>query len=173
MASQKTVLITGCSAGGIGAALALALAKRGHRVFATARDPSKISAELASLSVVHTLALDVTSAASVRAAAEAVGTITEELGIRGLDVLVNNAGVGYVRPLLDVDVAHAQQLFDTNLWGGLRMVQAFSDLLILRRGRIVNVSSVGAFVNTPWIGRPPLLSSSCAVCRLTSSFSPS
>ena len=154
MAVQKTVLITGCSAGGIGAALALSLAKRGHRVFATARDPSKIPAELASLSVVHTLALDVTSAASVRAAAEAVGAITEEtLGTKGLDVLVNNAGVGYVRPLLDVDVARAQQLFDTNLWGGLRVIQAFSDLLIARRGRIVNVSSVGAFVNTPWIGR--------------------
>jgi NAD(P)-dependent dehydrogenase (short-subunit alcohol dehydrogenase family) len=153
MPAAKTVLITGCSAHGIGAAIALSLARRGHRVFATARDPSKIPSELSELSVVTTLALDVTSASSVASAVAAVEAATGEAGgPGGLDVLVNNAGLGYTMPLLDVDLDRAESLFRTNLWGVLRMVQGFSDLLIARRGRVVNISSLGAFVNTPWIG---------------------
>ncbi|KAK4236590.1 hypothetical protein C8A03DRAFT_35489 [Achaetomium macrosporum] len=144
---KKTILITGCSAGGIGAATALELAKQGHHVYATARNTSKIPAELSGLPNVTTLELDVASDASVSEAAKAVA----ENG-KGLDVLVNNAGYGYTMPLLDVDIAHAQRLHDTNLWGVLRCIQAFSDLLIASKGRIVNISSVGAVVNTPWIG---------------------
>lgn len=145
---KKTVLVTGCSAGGIGAAIALALAKQGHHVFATARNTSKIPAELSGLPNVTTLQLDVTSAASVGEAAKAV----TDSG-RGLDVLVNNAGAGMRLPLLDVDVARAQQVYDTNLWGPVRCIQAFADLLIASQGRVVNISSVGAVVNTPWLSR--------------------
>jgi short-subunit dehydrogenase len=46
----KTILITGCSANSIGAALALSLAKRGHHIFATARSPAKIPSPLTTLS---------------------------------------------------------------------------------------------------------------------------
>lgn len=148
--STKSILVTGCSAGGIGDALALALAKRGHHVFATARTPSKVPEVLSSLSTVTVLRLDVLSADSV---AEAVKAVTESG--RGLDILVNNAGCGYAQPVLDMDIAKAQHLFDTNLWGPIRMIQAFADLLIASRGRIINVSSVGAIVNTPWICESP------------------
>jgi NAD(P)-dependent dehydrogenase (short-subunit alcohol dehydrogenase family) len=147
--SKKTILVTGCSAGGIGAAVARELAGHGHHVFATARTVAKIPAELAGLPNVTTLQLDVSSDESVKEAAKAVA----EKG--GLDVLVNNAGCGYTMPLLDVDIAHAQRLHDTNVWGALRTIQAFSDLLIANQGRIVNISSVGAVVNTPWIGKIP------------------
>ncbi|KAL2126653.1 hypothetical protein VTI74DRAFT_474 [Chaetomium olivicolor] len=147
--SKKTILVTGCSAGGIGAAVAHELAKHGHYVYATARTTSKIPAELSGLPNVTTLQLDVASDDSVREAARAV---SENSAARGLDVLVNNAGYGYTMPLLDVDIAHAQRLYDTNLWGPLRTIQAFSDLLIASQGRVVNISSVGAAVNTPWIG---------------------
>jgi NAD(P)-dependent dehydrogenase (short-subunit alcohol dehydrogenase family) len=147
-ASKKTVLVTGCSAGGIGAALALVLAKHGHHVYATARNTSKIPTELSGLPNVTTLQLDVSSSASVNGAAQVVA----ENG-KGLDVLVNNAGFGLTMPLLDVDVAQAQQLYDTNVWGALRTIQAFSGLLIASKGRVVNISSVGAVVNTPWIGK--------------------
>lgn len=145
---KKTILVTGCSAGGIGAAVARELARHSsnHHVFATARTASKIPAELSELPNVTVLQLDVTSDESVRAAAKAVA----DRGA-GLDVLVNNAGQGYTMPLLDVDVAHAQRLHDINVWGVVRTIQAFADLLIERQGRIVNVSSVGAVVNTPWI----------------------
>lgn len=144
--SSKTVLITGCSAGGIGAALALTLANKGHHIYATARDTAKIPGALAHLSNVTLLPLDVTDGASVALAAQRV-----EAAGRGLDVLVNNAGGGYARPVLDMDIARAQRLHDINLWGPVRTVQAFSGLLIAGRGRIVNVSTVGAIVHTPWI----------------------
>ncbi|ROV95992.1 hypothetical protein VMCG_07958 [Cytospora schulzeri] len=150
MATEKTILITGCSENGIGAALAqaLALAPAGYTVFATARNPSKIPSTLTSLANVKVLTLDVTSASSVADAVKAV-----EVGGGGrLDVLVNNSGVGYTIPLLDVDVDKAKEVYDINLWGVVRMVQAFAGLLIKSKGRVVNVSSVGAVVNTPWIG---------------------
>ena len=88
MSPRKTVLITGCSTGGIGSALALSFLKRGCRVFATARDPAKV-AHLKEVGIMA-LNLDVTSAASISAAAKAVEA---EMG-GALDVLVNNAGIG-------------------------------------------------------------------------------
>ncbi len=88
LGTGKTVFITGCSAGGIGDALAREFQARGHVVFASARSLDSMS-ELAALAGVHTLAVDVTSDESVAAAAAAVAEAT---GGR-LDVLVNNAGV--------------------------------------------------------------------------------
>ncbi len=153
MSARKTILVTGCSAGGIGAAVARELAQLGHHVYATARTASKIPTELSELPNVTVLQLDVTSDESVRAAAKAVADHGASTGTgAGLDVLVNNAGHGYTMPILDVDVAHAQRLHDTNVWGVVRTIQAFADLLIANQGRVVNMSSVGAVVNTPWIG---------------------
>lgn len=150
MATKKTILITGCSANGIGAALAHELAQAGHTVFATARNPTKIPSTLTSLVNVKALTLDVTLASSV---ADAVKAVEGEDSEGRLDVLVNNAGAGYTVPLLDADVEQAKALFDINLWGAVRMTQAFSGLLIKSEGRVVNVNSVGAVVNTPWIGK--------------------
>ncbi|KAI0181297.1 oxidoreductase [Hypoxylon sp. FL1284] len=146
MHSQKSILVTGCSANGIGAAIALELARQGHQVFATARDPAKVSEALGSLASVTVLPLDVADAASVAAAAQAV------VDARcGLDVLVNNAGTEYVQPVLDVDIAAAQRLFDVNFWGPVRTIQAFAPLLIASRGRVVNVTSTASVINSPWI----------------------
>ncbi|KAJ3577845.1 hypothetical protein NPX13_g2719 [Xylaria arbuscula] len=142
----RTVLVTGCSAGGIGAAIALALSKRSHHVFVTARTVYKIPSDLSGLANVSVLPLDVTSSESVAEAAQAVSASGH-----GLDVLINNAGAGYAMPVLDVDITKAQKLYDVNVWGPIRMVQGFSDLLIASRGRIVNMSTVGAILNTPWI----------------------
>ncbi|KAL4883139.1 hypothetical protein BJY04DRAFT_226628 [Aspergillus karnatakaensis] len=143
----KTILITGCSAKSIGSALAMALAQRGHHIFATARSPEKIPNTLTSLDNVTPLQLDVTSPTSVSDAVKAV-----QESSRGLDILVNNAGIGYTMPLLDAKLDEARNVYETNVWGVLRVVQGFSDLLIAARGKIVNVSTVGAVVNTPWIG---------------------
>lgn len=145
--SPKTVLVTGCSGGGIGAAIALELTKRGHYVFATARTVSKIPAKLSEASNVTVLPLDVTSPPSI---AEAVQAVTASG--RPLDVLFNNAGAGYTMPMLDVDVDKAKQVYEVNVWGVVRTVQAFAGLLIKTRGRVVNLSTCGAAVNTPWIG---------------------
>lgn len=142
----QSALVTGCSVGGIGAALALALAKRGVHVFATARNTSKISQEPSNLSNVTVLQLDVLSASSVADTAKLVGDSGH-----GLDVLINNAGAGYAQPVLDIDIDKAQRVYDLNVWGPIRTVQAFASHLIARRGRIVNISTVGSIVNTPWI----------------------
>lgn len=145
--ATKTILVTGCSAGGIGAAIASALAAHHHHVLASARDPSKIPESLSRLSNVTVLPLDVCDGASISEAVKVVAALG-----RGLDVLVNNAGAGYATPVLDIDVERAQRLYDTNVWGPVRTIQAFSQLLIASRGRVVNISTCGAVVNTPWIG---------------------
>ncbi|KAI0172926.1 NAD(P)-binding protein [Hypoxylon sp. FL1284] len=144
--SSKSILVTGCSTGGIGAAIALNLARGGHNVFATARNTSKIPEDLAGLPNAAVIELDIASEPSVTEAARLVA----ESG-RGLDVLVNNAGAGYGMPILDMDVEKARRIYDTNVWGPVRCVQAFSDLLIKSRGRIVNISTIGAVFHMPWI----------------------
>lgn len=142
----KTVLITGCSAGGIGASLAHSLAKRDHHVFVTARNVSKIADDLSSLPNVTTLALDITSKESIAEAADAV----KKSG-RGLDILINNAGGGYAMPILDIDVDKAKDLYELNVWAQIRMIQGFADQIIERRGRIVNISTCAVPMHTPWI----------------------
>jgi NAD(P)-dependent dehydrogenase (short-subunit alcohol dehydrogenase family) len=142
----KSILVTGCSAGGLGEAIALALAKGNHHVFATARTPSKIPDELSRLDNVTVLALDVTQPSSIAAAVQAVIAAG-----KGLDILINNAGVGYTLPVLDVNIDTAKAVYETNVWGVLRTVQAFADLLIASRGRVVIMSSVGPLVHTPWM----------------------
>jgi 1-acylglycerone phosphate reductase len=159
--TSKTVLITGCSAGGIGHALVLAFQRRGFTVFATARSVIKM-ADIKTLPNVHVLALDVTSPESIAAAVKEV-----EARTRGkLDVLVNNAGGQYVMPLLDVDLEVGKSIFEVNYWSVLRMCQAFADMLIAARGTIVNVGSAAGVIPLPFQGmsqRAPFGISSCSV----------
>nr|POE77555.1 short-chain dehydrogenase cctt [Quercus suber] len=93
MSPPKTVLITGCSPGGIGHALAREFHSQGLRVFATARNSSSIS-DLAALGI-ETLSLEVTSATSISALAAEVSSRTNG----ALDILVNNAGRNYTVPV--------------------------------------------------------------------------
>jgi NAD(P)-dependent dehydrogenase (short-subunit alcohol dehydrogenase family) len=127
--TMTRALITGCSTG-IGRATAVELTKRGHEVVATARRPEVLD----DLDVTMRLQLDVTSEASVAAAVAAAGEI---------DILVNNAGIGVGGPVECVPIASAQEMFDTNLWGAARMVQAIAPGMRDRsRGWIVNVTSL-------------------------------
>lgn len=126
----------------------MAFQKRGHRVFAGIRNPSKAS-DITSLPNVTILSLDVTSKDSIQ---KAVDTIKTETNGRGLDTLINNAGHGFVGPLLEVDLTAGRELFEVNFWGLLSVTQAFAPLLIQAHGTIVNISSTGAIVHTPWLG---------------------
>src|SRR5689334_19116704 len=114
----KSVLITGCSAGGIGGGLAEAFHENGYYVFATARTPSKISQSLAEASNVTVLTLDVLSSESIAAAVESVTRVTGGK----LDVLVNNSGRLMVMPALDTSIEEGKRLFDTNYWAVLAMI---------------------------------------------------
>ncbi|KAK9244588.1 short-chain dehydrogenase [Lipomyces tetrasporus] len=142
---RKSVLITGCSAGGIGAALAEVFHEKGYHVFATVRNPSKISETLSGVANITILTLDVLSSESIAAAVESV---KRETGSR-LDVLVNNSGGGSFVPALDASVEEAKKLFDLNFWAPLAMLQAFAPLLINAKGCIVNNSSANAYVPMP------------------------
>ncbi|KAL1409439.1 hypothetical protein Q8F55_003422 [Vanrija albida] len=119
----RVALITGCSEpSSLGAHLALELKRRGFRVFATARRLATM--EHLRAEGLDTFELDVVSAESIAAAAAHVAA---EAG--RLDVLVNNAGISGLAPLLDTDIARMKALYDVNVFGPLAMVQAFAGLL--------------------------------------------
>lgn len=123
---ERTVLITGCSDGSLGAGLALAFHKAGFHVYATARNPAKMAGLRAA--GIDTRALDVLSSASIAACAASLPPAP-------LDILVNNAGTNFLMPLTDLRLADAKALFDLNVWSYLEVTQAFLPLLLLRRRR--------------------------------------
>ncbi|KAK7996657.1 hypothetical protein PG989_004697 [Apiospora arundinis] len=147
MISKKTVLITGCSNGGIGSALALLFHRRGYHVFATARDISKTS-ELADLPDTTLLTLDVVKPADIKAAVERVMQLTAGK----LDCLVNNAGHNHFMPILDEDLEVMRDLFETNFYGPIALTQAFAPLLIESKGMAAYITSISGYVNTPYMG---------------------
>ncbi|RAL63921.1 hypothetical protein DID88_003109 [Monilinia fructigena] len=143
---QKTVLITGCSEGGIGDALARSFHCKGLRVFATARNILKIE-HLKKLGL-DTLPLDVTDATSIKAAVERVKLETGGT----LDFLVNNSGTGYSMPLLDTEVSVARKMFDVNVFALIAITQAFAPLLINSKGTIINIGSIAGLSPSYWQG---------------------
>ena len=138
-AAKRTVLITGCSDGCLGAALAIAFHKAGLHVYATARNIAKMTQ--LSATGIQTLTLDVTSDKSI---AECVAQIPS------LDILVNNAGGGYSMPIADLSIFEAKKIFDLNVWSCLAVTQAFLPLLLESKGMIVNHTSVGSVCSIPF-----------------------
>lgn len=135
--TRKTCLITGCSPGGIGHALALEFHRNNLRVLATARQASTLS-DLASLGI-ETLSLEVHKPESIAALLSEVRSRTQG---RGLDFLVNNAGRNYTMPALDVDFDEVREVFEVNVYSVMRMCQAFAPLLIEAKGCIVQIGSL-------------------------------
>ncbi|KAJ5173055.1 hypothetical protein N7492_005648 [Penicillium capsulatum] len=145
--SQGSVLITGCSDGGIGAGLALIFQQRGYHVFATARNPAKLAA-LASLPNVTPLTLDVVNQEHIQAVLETVSAQTGGT----LNYLINNAGRNHFMPLLDDNIDAAKGIFDINVWGPLAITQAFAPLLIKAQGTLVTISSIAGHGPVPMMG---------------------
>lgn len=151
MSAKRTILVTGCSDGGLGSALALALHQQGKwRVFATARNLAKLDAVKAA--GIECLKLDVGSEESIAACAAEIKQLTDG----SLDGLVNNAGTGYSTPLIHVDIQKAHELFDLNVFSIIRVTRAFLPLLIKsQHGAVVanNTSGAGLLgVNIPFQG---------------------
>ncbi|XP_065555279.1 17-beta-hydroxysteroid dehydrogenase type 1 isoform X1 [Lathamus discolor] len=139
---RTTVLITGCSSGiGLGLAARLA-ADGGFKVYATMRDLAKGERLLQRLGgrcpgTLELLQLDVTDPRSLEAAARRVQG-------QALDVLVCNAGVGLMGPLETCSDQDMKNVFDVNLFGAIRTIQAFLPAMKRRRaGRIIVSSSIG------------------------------
>lgn len=141
------VLITGCTTGGIGHALAQAFSANNCAVVATSRSLSSM-ADLQNDSRFFLQELDVQSDQSVQTA---VSAALEKFG--QIDVLVNNAGVLCTGPLAEIPMSAVEQTFNTNVFGTMRMVQAVVPHMASRRkGKIVNVGSVSALCPGPWAG---------------------
>jgi NAD(P)-dependent dehydrogenase (short-subunit alcohol dehydrogenase family) len=135
-------IVTGASSG-IGRATALALAAAGYRVFGTSRRPAGTEP----VDGIEPLKLDVTSDASV---SSAVAAVLDSAG--RIDLLVNNAGVGVAGAAEESSIEQAHGLFDTNVYGTMRMTGAVLPHMRARgRGRIVNISSVLGFIPAPFM----------------------
>lgn len=142
MSTTKIVLITGVSSG-IGRATALKFAEAGCRVYGTVRNLAKAQA----IAGVTLIEMDVCNEDSVE---RGILTIIAQDG--RIDVLVNSAGGTLLGATEETSILEAQTLFDTNLFGLLRTIQAvLPHMREQRSGRIVNVSSVLGFLPAPYM----------------------
>lgn len=145
--SSKTVVVTGASSG-IGRACVARMVQAGWQVFATVRkveDGRRLQSEFGA--ALTPVIMDVTDRASIAAAAEGVA---RQLPAQALDGLVNVAGIGMMRPVEYVAPEDLRQIFDINVFGQIAVAQAFLPLLRQARGRMVNISSVGAHIAVPF-----------------------
>lgn len=142
MSTTQTILITGVSSG-IGRATALKFAEPGCRVYGTVRNVAKAQA----IAGVTLIEMDIRDEASISRGIQTI--ITQD---KRIDVLVNSAGVTLLGAAEETSIAEAETLFDTNLFGILRMVKAvLPHMREQRSGRIVNVSSVLGFLPAPYM----------------------
>jgi NAD(P)-dependent dehydrogenase (short-subunit alcohol dehydrogenase family) len=137
--NKQVALVTGASSG-IGLVTAKTLAKAGYLVFGTSRKSAPDAEGIAML------VADVTDDASIEA------LIAEVLSRAGrIDLVVNNAGIGLLGGAEETSVSQAQRLFDVNVFGVARVVNAV--LPVMRRqksGRIINMSSILGLIPAPF-----------------------
>lgn len=146
---MKSALITGASTG-IGRATALHLDAAGWRVFGgVRRDEDAVSLREAGSDRLEPLMLDVTDAGQIGAVAERIG---EVVGDRGLDGLVNNAGIAVPGPLETLPIGDFERQIDVNLSAQVAVTQAMLPAIRLARGRIVFITSIGGLMAFPMFG---------------------
>jgi NAD(P)-dependent dehydrogenase (short-subunit alcohol dehydrogenase family) len=140
--------VTGCSSG-FGREFVRAALAHGFRVVATARDPKKLDTLIAGHEDrVKAVALDVTKADQI---ARAVDEAERAFG--RIDVLVNNAGYGYMAAVEEGEDADIRALFETNVFGLAAVTRAVLPGMRARRhGTIVNIASVGGIIGFPGSG---------------------
>ncbi len=159
----KVAVVTGGNRG-LGQAFARALREAGARVVIAARDQAR-SEQVASELEAVAVRTDVTDEASVRSMLE---TVLDELG--SVDVLVNNAGVAFHAPALDVPEEQWRAVWDINVDGVWRCCRIIGEQMVeCRSGAIVNIGSIsGMIVNRPQM-QPAYNASKAAVHQLTKS----
>ena len=139
--------ITGCSTG-LGRALAERVLKHGHRVVATARDPKQIQDIVSGNANALGLQLDVTDAKQV---SETVAQTERTFG--RIDVLVNNAGYGYLAAVEEGEDAEVRAMFETNFFGLVTLTKRVLPGMRARgQGHIINITSVGGLIGNPSAG---------------------
>jgi len=143
--APKSVLITGCSAEGLGDELARQFHTKGYFVIATARNLDAMK-ELSALGI-KTLQLDVVQEESIKAVKAQVTELTGGT----LDILVNNAGVSYPYSAADLSMDQVRSVFEVNVFSAMAMVQQFLPLLMAAgNARIVHLGSLAALIPVPF-----------------------
>ena len=145
MASSKVWFVTGTSSG-FGRAWTEAALKRGDRVVATARDVGELDELVKAYGdAILALPLDVADRDAVFAA---IGQAHRHFG--RLDVIVSNAGYGYMGAIEELEAEQAKASFDTNVFGTLWVIQAALPILRAQAsGHILTVSSIGGIIAFP------------------------
>lgn len=146
--SNKVWLITGCSTG-FGRALAKLVLKSGYRVGVASRDVNDVKDIIESYpDTALAVRLDVTKVEEVKAAVEQV---LQKFGT--IDVLVNNAGIGYFGAIEESEEDEVRRMFEINFFGLASMTKAVLPLMRKKRsGHIVNIASIGGLVAFPAVG---------------------
>lgn len=153
MKHPSVVLISGCSSG-IGFETALEFARRGHSVYAGIRNPDAAGAkQLREIAEeehlpLQLVTLDVTDDKSI---AKAVAFILKET--KSINILINNAGFGFLGAVEDFSIEEVKEQYDTNVFGFLRMIQAVAPSMREQKsGLIINVSSINGLLSFPLFG---------------------
>ncbi|MDW4548406.1 SDR family NAD(P)-dependent oxidoreductase [Defluviimonas sp. D31] len=142
---KKNVLISGAGTG-LGRAASIALARNGHRVFATTFDEMQAE-ELKHFAASNALELesfklDVTSEQD-----------REQIRDIEIDVLINNAGIGYSGSIAEVDVELVRENFEVNVFAGIELTQlALKGMIARRRGSVIFISSIVGRMSVPFLG---------------------
>jgi len=145
---SKVILITGASTG-IGLETAVQVAEQGHQVYATMRNLSKralLDQEVDKRKVkLRVLQLDVQDEKSIAACIAEIISAEQKI-----DVLINNAGAGFIKPMEQASMEEIQQVMDVNFYGPIRCSKAVMPYMRKQKsGHIINVSSVGGIVGSP------------------------
>lgn len=145
---KHIAVVTGSSAG-LGIEIVVQLAAEGYRVYATMRNPDKAQALLDRLpedADVSVLPMDVQDDQSV---SQCIQSIVDREG--RLDVLINNAGAGYLRNTEQADISDAQWVMDVNYLSVVRCTKAvLPQMRAQQSGHVINISSVGGLVGQPF-----------------------
>lgn len=142
---MKKILITGAGTG-LGKAAALALARKGHHVYATTVDEAQAD---------QMIALGRTEGLRLEGFKLDVTLEADRQKIAGLelDVLLNNAGVGYSGSLAEIDVDTVRKNFEINVFGAIRLTQvALRGMIARKRGTVMIVSSIAGRITAPFLG---------------------
>ena len=142
---SKIVLVTG-AANGIGLAIVNYLVSKGDVVIASDFD-SKGLEKFREHEQIYPIIMDVTNQDSIEQAVSQVEKISD-----GIDALINNAGLFFGGPLVEVELSDFEKIFDVNVLGFIRVTKSFFPLLKKRNGRVVNMSSEVGRISFPFNG---------------------
>jgi 1-acylglycerone phosphate reductase len=145
---MKVVVITGCSNGGIGSALALKFSEEGCTVYAGARKQQALS-NLAAKPRIKTFLLDVNNSADCL---KTIQDIHKEEG--RIDILVNNAGTPCPGSMYDQSMDHVRRVFETNVFSVMYLSNLVFPIMAKQesRGKILNIGSIAGDISVPWSG---------------------